>query len=160
MTIKPKRKPQSKIAYFEAYFLAMSEKYKFQSSDGIYFVTLTVVHWIDLFTRKDYKHIIINALKHCQKEKGLYVHAYVIMPSHLHLIISSDNSLSDILRDFKKYTSKMILKEINQINESRSEWLLRAFSKAGQHLKRITKYKIWQDGNHPIVLDNAPLARV
>ena len=30
----------------------MSEKYKFHEPEGLYFVTSTVVHWIDLFARK------------------------------------------------------------------------------------------------------------
>ena len=61
-------------------------------------------------------------------------------------------SLSDILRDFKVFTSKEIVKTIERINESRSEWLVRAFERAGKNLKRITKYKVWQDGNHPELL--------
>jgi len=36
------------------------------------------------------------------------------MPSHLHMICRADGvyNLSEILRDFKKYTSKSIIKEI------------------------------------------------
>lgn len=72
------------------------------------------------------------------------------MPSHLHMIVSSkDQKLSEIFRDFKKYTSKAIVAELEQINESRREWLLKAFRKAGQDLKRISNYKVWQDGNQP-----------
>ena len=128
----------------------MSGKYKFGNREGFYFVTCTVVHWIDLFTRKEFRHIILNSLKHCQKEKGLNVHAWCLMPSHLHMIVSSnDEKLSDIFRDFKKYTSKSIVSELEQINESRKEWLLNAFKKAGQDLKRVSNYKVWQDGNHP-----------
>ncbi|MEM9681038.1 MAG: transposase, partial [Bacteroidota bacterium] len=64
-----------------------------------------VVHWIDLFTRKELKHIVVNALKHCQSKKGLVIHAWCLMPSHLHMIVSSvDQKLSNIFRDFKKYT--------------------------------------------------------
>jgi len=44
----------------------MSEKYKFNNPEGIYFVTSTVVHWIDLFTRKEFKHILIESLKYYQ----------------------------------------------------------------------------------------------
>ncbi len=86
----------------------MSEKYKFNDPDGIYFVTLTIVFWIDLFTRRDYKDMIIESLKFCQCTKGLKIHAWCIMSSHIHLIISrsGQTSLSEILRDFKKYTSK------------------------------------------------------
>ncbi len=123
----------------------MSEKYKFNDLDGIYFVTLTVIHWIDLFTRKELKYLIVENLVHCQNNRGLIIHAWCIMPSHIHLIISSKENLSDIMRDFKKYTARKIVSTIQAINESRREWLLRAFQKAGQKLKRISGNK----GNQP-----------
>ena len=128
----------------------MSEKYKMDNPEGIYFMTMTVVNWIDLFTRKELKHIILDALKHCQKEKGLVIYAWCIMPSHLHLIVSCQEApLSNIIRDFKKFTSKALIKEIRLINESRKQWLLEKFEEAGKNLKRISKFKVWKDGNHP-----------
>jgi REP element-mobilizing transposase RayT len=133
----------------------MSEKYKFHDLEGIYFVSPTIIHWIDLFTRKEFKHIVLASLAHCQKEKGLIIYAWVIMPSHLHLIIgTSKEPLEDIMRDFKKYVSKSIIKELDIINESRKEWLLRAFSKSAQQYKRETKFKIWKDGNQPKQLES------
>ncbi len=136
----------------------MSEKYKFHDDEGIYFATSTVVHWIDLFTRKEFKHIITDAVKYCQENKGLVVHAWCLMPSHLHMIISSaERRLPEIMRDFKKYTAKKIIEELELINESRKEWLLRGFIKAGKELKRIKQHKVWQDGNHPILLDSKEL---
>ena len=133
----------------------MSEKYKFRNPSGIYFITITIVGWIDLFTKPRYCDIIIDALKHSQKEKGLIIHAWCIMSSHLHLIVSSNGKeeLSAIVRDFKKFTSRSIIEEINNSEEGRKDWLLRLFEEAGSKLKRITHYKIWQDGNHPIELD-------
>ena len=144
----------------------MSERYKFGEPEGVYFTTSTIVHWIDLFTRFDYCYLVVDSLKYCVQEKGLVVHAFCIMPSHIHLIISRSQeerfvnlpkrpTLSDIMRDFKKYTAKQIVKTIPIIPESRSTWLLNAFQKAGKRLKRISKYKVWQDGNHPILLDDA-----
>jgi putative transposase len=60
------------------------------------------------------------------------------------------------MRDFKKFTAKQIIEEITLINESHSEWLLRAFEKAGKDLKRISNNKVWQDGNEPkSILTNA-----
>lgn len=127
----------------------MSERYKFNDPEGIYFVTLSIVFWIDLFTRKELKHLLINSLKHCQKEKGLVIYSWCLMPSHVHLIISSeDKPLAHILRDFKKYTAKSIVRTIPDIKESRGIWLLNAFQKAGKNLKRVSEYKVWQDGNH------------
>jgi len=135
----------------------MSEKYKFYDPDGIYFVTLTIVNWIDLFTRPDITHLVIDALKYCQKEKGLLIHAWCIMSSHIHLIISrsAKDSLSEILRDLKKHTSKRIIAMLDQINESRKDWLLASFANSTDKIKRNRNYKVWQDGNHP-----TPLARV
>ena len=115
----------------------MSEKYKFTDPDGIYFVSPTIIHWIDLFTRKEFRHIIIDSLKYCQEKKGLVVHAYCIMPSHLHLIISSEGeSLSGVIRDFKKHTNREIIKVLERTNESRKKWLLNAFFKAASKIKR------------------------
>ena len=45
------------------------------------------------------------------------------------------NTLSDILKDFKKFTSKAIVKQIEEEPESHREWLLELFAKAGEPLK-------------------------
>jgi putative transposase len=133
----------------------MSEKYKFHNPEGIYFITSTVVHWIDVFTRKECKHIILESLQYCQEQKGLVIHGWCLMESHLHLIVSTTGQpLAAILRDFKKYTSRQLVKTLQEINESRKEWLLRAFTKAGEKLNRVQQYKVWQDGNHPLLLEN------
>ncbi|MEP1780028.1 transposase [Reichenbachiella sp.] len=131
----------------------MSEKYKFRDPEGLYFVTCTIIHWIDLFTRKEFKHIIVDSLKYCQNERGLIIHACVLMPSHLHMVVSG-NLLSDIMWDFKKFTSKKITLEMDLINESRKEWLSKAFRSSADKIKRVKTYKVWQDGNHPIQLES------
>lgn len=144
----------------------MSEKYKFYDPAGMYFVTMSTVGWVDLFTRPELKHVIINSLRYCQKEKGLVIHAWCLMPSHLHLIISSEDSLSDIIRDFKKHTSKELVKTIEHIHESRKGCLpagqagiLDLFSEVADHLKRVKNYKVWQDGNHPEILTSTKFTR-
>ena len=79
------------------------------------------------------------------------------MPSHIHLIISSKDSsesLGGVMRDLKKLSNKKITEEIKIISESRKEWLLRAFQKAGNKLKKNKSNKMWKDGNRPIELDN------
>ncbi|MCD7935249.1 MAG: transposase, partial [Tannerellaceae bacterium] len=64
-------------------------KYQNRIPGELYFVTTTVVDWIDIFTRPQYKYIIIEFLKYCQQHKGLVIYAWVLMTNHLHLIISS-----------------------------------------------------------------------
>ncbi len=134
----------------------MSEKCKFFSPDEVYYTTTTVVGWVDLFTKLNYCNIIIESLKYCQKNKGLTIHAWVIMSNHIHMIISGNenNSLSDIMRDFKRFTSVELAKEIIVSNDSRKNWMLNIFSNTAIIINRVNKYKIWQDGNHPIELNS------
>lgn len=86
----------------------MSTKYKATVPGEAYFITITVVNWIDLFTRINQKQIIVNSLIYCQKEKGLEIFAWCLMPSHLHMLCrgSENEPLSDIMRDFKKFNLK------------------------------------------------------
>lgn len=70
------------------------------------------------------------------------------MSNHLHLIAAAkENNLSDILRDFKKFTSKAIVKAIQEENESRKKWMLNRFEFAGANDIKIKNFKFWQDGN-------------
>ena len=55
----------------------------------VYFVTDTVVDWVDIFTRPTYKHIVLESLAYCQKNKGLIIYAWVLMSNHLHAIVRS-----------------------------------------------------------------------
>ncbi|MDO8998403.1 MAG: transposase [Bacteroidota bacterium] len=128
----------------------MSTKYKAKDNDKAYFVTITTVEWIDIFTRSNHKNTIIDSLKYCQQQKGLEIYAYVLMPSHLHMMCRAKEGfeLANIIRDFKKFTSKKIIQNIKEEHESRREWLLDLFSKACEHLKREQGYKVWQDGYH------------
>jgi len=121
----------------------MGFSYKIYDQHSMYFVTFTVHQWADVFTRKQYIEILIDSLKFCQSEKGLKIYAWVVMSNHVHLILrSDDNKLSDIIRDFKKYTSTKIVKAIEENNkESRRSWLLWL-------LKKEDKIWFWEEGYH------------
>ncbi len=115
-----------------------------------YFITITTVGWIDVFTRVQQKYVLIDSLRYCQKEKGLEIYAYCIMSSHIHMLCKAAEGyiLSNVLRDFKKFTSKKIIKTIIEHPESRREWMLDYFSNSCEHLKRGQRYKVWQNGYH------------
>ncbi|TXK49029.1 transposase [Pontibacter qinzhouensis] len=132
----------------------MSHQYKIRNEEAVYFLTCTVVDWIDVFTRASYKKEIVQSLQFCQEKKGLLLYAWCLMPSHLHLIASAADGakLAAIIRDFKKYTSRTIVKLIEQEPESRRNWMLQRFLYAGKYLQRVENYKFWQDGYHAIEL--------
>lgn len=138
----------------------MGRKYAIRDQLSIHSVTFTVINWIDVFIRDTYKEVILSSLRYCQANKHLQIHAYCIMTSHVHLIISvSEGELSDVIRDFKSFTSRQI-KEIlqNKVNvESRREWLLWMFERAGNQNKRNSSFQFWygptvRQHNHPIEL--------
>ena len=134
----------------------MSTKYKATTTDEAYFITITTVGWIDVFTRLNQKNNIIQALNYCQQNKGLEIYAYCIMHSHIHILCKGTDGviLSDIIRDFKKYTSKKIIQTIAEEPESRREWMLDYFKKSCEHLKRNQEYKVWQDGYHAEIVSS------
>ena len=119
------------------------------SNGYAYFLTLTVVDWVDVFTRPCYKDLMVESIQYCQQHKGLELYAWVLMTNHVHLIASAQEhtSLSDILRDLKKFTSKALVKAIAEEPESRRQWMLYRFEFAGKYNPKIKDYKFWQDGN-------------
>ena len=135
----------------------MSTKYKIRDNQQLYFLTFAVVAWVDVFTRKEYKDLLIESLRYCQAHKGLELYAFCIMPNHVHLIagVREGRNLSDVLRDLKKYTSFAITKAITEHpQESRRDWMLWIFRKNGERNSNNTIYQFWQQENHPIVLDS------
>ena len=47
---------------------------------------------------------------------------------------------------------KKIVSTIQEINESRREWMLDRFEFSGRWNPKIENFKFWQDGIHPIIL--------
>ena len=130
----------------------MSTKYKFLDPDGIYFVTFSTVAWVDVFTRPLYCEILCESVRYCQENKGLNLHAWCLMSNHVHCIVSTEANLSDIVRDFKKYTSKTILKEIESSTESRKKWLMMIFKYHAKFNKRVNEVQFWTHENHAVEL--------
>ena len=128
--------------------------YKIIDQGGMYYVSFAVVAWVDVFTRRDYRDIVIESLQHCQQEKGLVIYGWCIMSNHAHLIISAkENNVSDVLGGFKKFTSKQITKAIiEHPGESRKEWMLRIFKEAGDKNSRNVNYQFWQQDNQPKII--------
>jgi putative transposase len=131
--------------------------YKIRNQAAIHFITFAIVEWVDVFTRKDYRDIVLNSIRFCQAEKGLLLHCWCIMSNHLHLIISAKNeNLSDVLRDFKKFTSKQIINAIaTNKQESRRDWMLRIFKEQGEKNSRNSENQFWRQDNQPQELYSA-----
>jgi REP element-mobilizing transposase RayT len=128
--------------------------YRIKNEEGLYFLTFATVEWIDVFTRKRYKDIVVDSLRYCQKEKGLELFCWVLMSNHMHLIVSANEGfkLSGIIRDFKKFIAQRIIKAIKEETESRRNWLLVEMLRAGKSNSKKQTHQLWRNDNHPIEL--------
>ena len=121
---------------------------------GAYFISFATVYWIDVFTRDLYFSVITASLDYCRKNKGMEIYGYCIMPSHIHLIFRSEEAdPSGLIRDFKGFTSRKMLKAIEENpQESRKEWMLWLFLKAAKKNSNVKNRQFWQQNNKPIEL--------
>lgn len=129
--------------------------------NATYHLTFTVVDWGDIFTRPDYKMILADSLNYCISHKNLEVYAWVLMTNHLHLVarVHPPFRMSDVILDFKKFTSKRLSESIIQLPESRREWLLHKFHYHAKVTGRAKEYKVWRDDNHAICLEGGSFIR-
>jgi len=92
----------------------MSTGYKIVEQDELHYVTFQIVRWIDIFTRRIYRDIVIDSLYFCQQNKGLEIYAFVVMSNHIHLLLrSKTGKLSDTIKEFKSFTAKKILEAVD-----------------------------------------------
>jgi putative transposase len=117
---------------------------------SFYYSTCTIVDWLPVFQSDPYFQNIINSLKYCHEHKDLLLIAYIIMPTHLHLITSNTEhtSLSEIMRDFRHFTSGQIRKLLEEDNQA---FYIESFHKAAKGLSD-QDFKVWSYGFHPIAL--------
>ena len=125
-----------------------------RNKEGIYFITFATVGWVDVFTRMLYKDIFVDSVKYCQEEKGLIVYSWCLMSNHVHMIVrSASGDLSGTIRDLKKFTAKKIITEIDHHEaESRREWILSIFRRAGEGNGDNQMFQFWRQDNHPVEL--------
>lgn len=139
----------------------MTNSYRvFSDQHYAYFVTWTIVDWLPLFDQTPYRKIILDALNYLRTSKNTQLNAFVIMPTHLHAILWPEMgvSLSDVTRDFKRFTSRKISKEASRQNDV--EFIDR-FKRARNEnrARNVSTYQVWQEGSHPEAIFTEKFAR-
>jgi REP element-mobilizing transposase RayT len=128
----------------------MTHGCKIDKQDGAYIMTFTVVDWLDIFSDDKYKFLLSDLLNYAVDKKGLEIFAYVIMSTHMHLLGRAiNNNLSDVIRDFKKFSAIKILSLLQKTKSEFSCLALEKFSNAAKNHSRNEKYQFWKYGNYP-----------
>ena len=129
-----------------------TSRIKQENENLTHFLTLTIIEWIDVFTKPEYFQIIIDSLKYCGRNKGLLLYEYIIMTNHFHLIAraSEEYKLSQIISDFKKHTTREILKTLEKDNR---RYILSLINNSFSKKKRYEN-QIWQRENYPELVES------
>ncbi|HEY0432893.1 MAG TPA: transposase, partial [Chitinophagaceae bacterium] len=114
--------------------------------DACYYLTLNITDWTDIFVKPVFKQIIAESLNYFVAKKGLTVYGWCLMTNHLHLIARAGNgqSLPELADDFKKFTTKIILEDLEAESEVRRNWILKKFRDAGKGFRFQQRLKVWQ----------------
>ena len=120
-----------------------------------HYLTFNVVDWIDIFVRPMFKQIIVESLNHFIAKKGLTVYAWCLMSNHLHLMAQTKDGfgLSLLADEFKKFTSKIILEDIDVEPEIRRKWMMKKFEEASKTMRLLDKFQVWQTTVNSVYID-------
>jgi putative transposase len=105
------------------------------------FVTATVIEWKHLFAETAYADIVLNSLDWLRRNDRLMLFAFVLMPSHLHMLIKPQGrAIGDIVQEFGSFTAHELLKQLR--TDERRELLQLFYAE-----RRDSRYQhsIWQD---------------
>ncbi len=129
-------------------------RYKITNPELPHFITLTVLHWIPVFTRQETVNILLESLKFLSKD-GLKVYVYVVLENHCHLVVQSNAVDRDISR-YKSYTAKQIIQYLVENNVKQILEQLAFYKKAH---KDDRAYQFWQEGVHPELIQGDEMMR-
>ena len=129
----------------------MAHRYKVMRGGPYpHLITCTIVRWLPIFVSGPYFDIVLSSLEHLRQNRGLSIHVYVVMPSHLHALVTAHrDDLSAIVRDFKKFTSRATYALAESEGNDLVTWL---FQRTAKNDPR-SRFKVWQDEFHPKAID-------
>ncbi len=139
--------------------MALRGREKFNKISNTYFITSTIFNHEKIFNLGDeYNWIVINSLKHLLKKMRVSLYAYVIMPTHIHLLehLPKGESVSDFMRDFKHFTALEIR---NLLASNRNFGMLEKLKIQAKGYKE-QKYKIWMDRFDDVIVTSEKVFKI
>jgi len=105
------------------------------------FLTTTVVTFEPIFRYESLANILLSNLRFYSESFTVKIHAFVIMPNHLHLLTTGGEQVSQFMGRLKQYSARQIT---NWCQENNKDDLLNLFSCAATKYKTRHKYQVWQ----------------
>ena len=134
------------------------ERYCITSDAAVYYVTFSVVDWLPVFVSEGAFRIVTDSLNFCHAHKGLRINAFVVMPTHMHMIVFDKDFSADRLRgtltDFRKFTGRSLSDFCSQHLPACFAETLRAAATADR------ERRFWQPSRHPEAIETESFWRV
>jgi putative transposase len=111
--------------------------------EQFFFITTTLVRWARVFAEAKYCDLLVQNINHYQERYKFGILGYVIMPSHFHWILHvrpGRETVSDIMRDIKKYSAWDIMGQI----ENDRNWAFADLFRSEAAVVRSQQRKFWQ----------------
>ncbi|WP_421879032.1 REP-associated tyrosine transposase [Marinoscillum sp.] len=117
--------------------------------DYAQYVTVTAQDWKPIIKDRAHKEIVTESLRFLVENKRIYLYAFVIMDNHIHLIwhIRAGHKMTNVQRDFLKYTAQQIKFSLMANNPE----LLENMKTKGAD----RKYQFWQRNSLSVPLYSA-----
>jgi len=111
--------------------------------DYFYFVTTSTADHAHIFRAESSKRIILDSLHFLRSTGRVKLYCFVIMPNHIHLIgqFGSAYSIADAVRDFKRHTARMVIRQLLAENDQAAVQTLRQRNRDNRQ-----EFKVWEDG--------------
>ncbi|MFH1861834.1 MAG: transposase [bacterium] len=92
----------------------MGLRFPAQTFGTCFFVTTTFRNWRDIGQIAGFYEALAESIQFSTKKYSALVLGYVLMPTHIHLVLVIDGkALSDFMRDFKKFTAQKVAQDLN-----------------------------------------------
>ena len=130
-------------------------RYRFVGDDAPYFMTMTINHWLPVFTRPETVEIVLDSWRWLREHEAFRLHGYVVLENHLHLIGFAPD-LGKVIQRFKSYTARQIIDYLSEAKASRLLDLLTLFKR---DYKTQSEHQLWEEGSHPQRIEHDSVMR-
>ena len=128
------------------------DRYLFKDGISTYFLTFTVIDWLPILVKPAFTEIVTESLVFCSENKGLKIHGYVIMPNHMHAILSDETNenkrLHKTISEFRSFTGHRLAELVD--NTCPTSWSDIMKKAAETDRER----RVWQSGWHAGAVEN------
>ena len=131
----------------------MATRHKIFLPEEIYFLTFTILDWKSIFKEDKYSNLVYKWFDYMKDKYDNRIHAYVIMPNHIHLLLKVSNQsqpVSKLIQNAKRFLAYEIVK---YLKDDQKEELLSFFQKRARAKNRAS-HKIFKDGYDSLIIQS------